>query len=268
MKMDKLKYKVLDTIKRYSLFSPNEKLLLAISGGKDSVTLLDILYNLNYKFDLYFIDLGIKGFSDISEKIVESLSKEYGLNLYIDRVADYGITIKPIGKMPACAVCGIVKRYLMNKFAYEKDYTLITAHNFDDIIAFALANLFSGNYEYLLKIRPKNERYYKLAKKVKPLFFVREKETLQYVKEKNLPYVNIECPLRRKNTQDRYKNIANEFEKIFPGFKKNFIKALLYYNTRVPEPKPKNYCKICGYPSKGEVCSFCRIRNALSRHNK
>ena len=100
----------------------------------------------------------------------------------------------------------------------------------------------------------------KLATKVKPLFFIPESWTLRLVKLKNLPYVSFQCPLREKNTQDRAKKVLELVEKEFPGFKKNLVKTIIKYNLQIKEELPNKFCKICGFPSNSEICSFCKIK--------
>jgi len=231
------------------------------------VALTWALVSLGYKPDLYFIDLEIPNFSALSKKVVEEIANRFDLNLYIEKVSNYGIKIERVGNKPPCAVCGIVKRYLMNKFAWERDYILATAHNLDDIASFIFLNIVSNKWEYLIKIRPKNtgSKEKKLATKVKPLYFIPEEWNRKLVRLLDLPFVDIDCPLKRISSQDKAKQLINEIDRAFPGFKKNLVKTITRYNMNIDEPLPNNFCKVCGFPSEREICSFCRLREYFQK---
>ncbi len=265
--VDRYKSRVRKTIREYSLIKEGEKVALAISGGKDSVALAWALNELGYDYILFHLNLRIGEFSKISLETVKQIADILDKELVVWDVKDFGVEVRPVGKMPPCAVCGIIKRYLMNKFAFENNYIIATAHNLDDIVAFAFNNILSNQFEYLVKLRPRNEgkREIKLATKIKPLFFIPEEWNKRIVEELNLPYVKMQCPNKKLDTQSRLKQIINNIERGFPGFKLNFARVLVKYNSAFPEAYPSRTCKICGFPSYGEVCSFCKLKEKLNK---
>lgn len=257
--------KVKRTIEKYKMFDKNNKILVAVSGGKDSTALAYALYKLGYDFEGLYINLEIPNYSYPCEDQVKKLFNLIGKKLNIIRVSEYGVKVMPIGNRKVCSVCGTIKRYLMNKFAYENNFdVLVTAHNLNDIASFIMNNLYGLNIEFISKNVPVIEREEKLVKKVKPLYFTTEKEDLIFVLLNNLPFCNLECPYSENATEIHWKNILYNIEKNKRDFSLKLVSSIerLSKNINI-EKREFRFCKICGYPteSKNNVCSFCRLRN-------
>ena len=136
-------------IKRYHMFTRHEHLLLAVSGGKDSLSLWDILNRLGYIVDGLYIGLGIDGgvnYSEASLAYASSFAQEHNLQLHIkDIKTEYGETIPDLatrthrGHDKPCSVCGLTKRHVMNQLARQQHYdALITGHNLDVVEPYLL----------------------------------------------------------------------------------------------------------------------------------
>lgn len=264
--------KVKDTIEKYKMFDKNDKILVAVSGGKDSTALAYALYKLGYNFEGLYINLEIPSYSDKCEEKVKEFFNIIGKKLNIIKVSDYRVKVKSIKNRSVCSVCGVIKRYLMNKFAYENGFNvLVTAHNLNDIASFALSNLYGLNIDFIVKNIPVIEGKDKLVKKVKPLYFLTEKEDLTFVLLKNLPYCNLECPYSENATELNWKKILYHIDSEKKDFSFKLVKSIEEISRKINiEEKEWNYCKICGYPtgSKDGICSFCKIRNYFYRNQK
>lgn len=264
--------KVEETIKKYKMFDKNDKILVAVSGGKDSTSLAYALHLLGYNFEGLYINLEIENYSNICEERVKEFFKLINKKLNIVYVSEYGVKVRGIKNKPVCSVCGTIKRYIMNKFAYENGFNVIaTAHNLGDEIAFYFMNLYSGNLEYISKQKPVLEGYGKFVKKVKPLVYFTEKENLLFVLVNKLPYCNIECPYSKIGQQKQleWKKIIYNIESKNP----NFMIKLYKTNLKLFNFKNESEiyeCKICGYPtsSKDGICSFCKIREYFKSGEK
>ncbi|MCD6589749.1 adenine nucleotide alpha hydrolase family protein, partial [Candidatus Woesearchaeota archaeon] len=184
----------------------DKKILIAISGGKDSVAAAVALHSLGINFDLFFINLGIPGISEESRRVVEQLAEILEKRLIIYNLEEKeGFSIRDvhrnIGKIKwfknTCSICGVIKRYIMNKYAYENNYDyIITGHNMDDELAISFLNLYSQQLEQLKrtgKIIPSIKEK-RLVGRVKLLYHLTEEENLLYVKIKNMPYTKMKCP--------------------------------------------------------------------------
>ncbi len=258
---NKIKNIVKNTIEKYKMIENNDRILVALSGGKDSITLLHILTKLGYEPEAVFINLRIPEFSEKSKQIVETITEETNTKFHIIDVEDYGIKIEKVPPRPVCSVCGIVKRYLINRFSVENGFSIVlTGHTMEDELVFFLNNLVSGNFEYIAKQKPVLERSEKVSKKGRPLFFVSESEIEKYVKENNLPVLTEKCPNSKGNKQERFKEMLKN---LHPETKRNMMKNVLKISEKFSVRKEWNYCKLCGYPteSKDGICSFCKIKN-------
>ncbi|ADB57821.1 ATP-binding protein [Archaeoglobus profundus] len=255
------------SIKRYGILKSSEKILVCVSGGKDSTAMAYALNELDYNIELFHIDLGIGNYSKESLKAVEELAQTLNLNLNVVKLEDYGFTIDDVESKKVCSACGIVKRYIMNRFARERGFDVIaTAHTCEDIILFFIKNVLSGNVEYISKLSPRIDGFDKLVAKAKPLFERTEKENATLVLTLNLPFTPMECP---HAPNDIWKEIIYEIEAKRRGFKQNFVRGIVKLAKSVKaEEWEVKHCKICGEVSNFEICSFCKIVERYSRKNR
>ncbi len=266
--------KVKETIKRYKLCNKKEKILVALSGGKDSAVVAYLLKKLGYNIEGFYINLGIEGIEKDYLETVKELSQRLQIKLHVyDLKKEFGnsigIIIKEIqntkeGKnLKNCAICGVVKKWIMNREARRLKFNKIaTGHNLDDEIQTFLMNTLKGSLQLSANSGPltKNKSDEKFVTRIKPLFYIDEEDIKVYSKKKKLPVIYEKCPylidsyrlevrnfvntLSRKQKQ----NIIKNFEKLYPK-----IKNLKDENLKM------NYCKICGEPSKSDICKMCKI---------
>lgn len=265
-------------IKKYRMFGPDEKILVAVSGGKDSLSLWDILCRLGYQADGLYLGLGIDegiAYSDESRRLTEQFARERGLKLHvIDIQTEYGHSIPLLatlthrGQNRPCSVCGVVKRHEMNRLARSLGYdVLATGHNLDDEAAALFSNTLSWQSEFLLRQGPVLPEQEGLARKVKPLCRFYEKEMAAYAILRGIEYVYEECPFSVGSTSIYYKELLNRLEADRPGLKLAFY--LKFLEARAggrlflqPEnaPEAMYHCPSCGQPTQYEgKCSFCRM---------
>src|SRR5512141_2368042 len=167
-------------IKKYQMFSQDEKILVAVSGGKDSLSMWDILIRLGYQADGLYIGLGIDGgfgYSSESHRLAAKFADEHSLTLHVvDVEGEYGEPIPVLSEMShrgqgkPCAVCGLTKRHVMNRIARDLGYdVLATGHNLDDEAAVLFGNTLRWSADFLRRQGPVLEETSGLARKVKPL---------------------------------------------------------------------------------------------------
>ncbi len=264
--------KVRRSIRRYGLIKKGSKILLAVSGGKDSIALLTILSKLSkeihFKPYVLHIDLGIGKYSEVSRKIVEKAVQETNLPLIIIELKDLlGMSVLELAKKsgrPSCSVCGIVKRYLMNAVAIEmKADAVATGHNLDDIMTFILKEFLQQNLDGITKLVPRIDKINEAAAaKIRPLYEIFEKETLTYVLINNIEFVKEKCPEARTNTLNNVlKNHIHILEEKFPGIKYSFIRSFLRNIDKYPKLYMEKLmkCCICSLISSGTKCSYCKL---------
>lgn len=265
---------VAKAIKKYRMFGPDERVLLAVSGGKDSLTLWDILLGLGYHVDGLYINLGIEGdYSTHSQRCAEAFAASRpGARLrVVDLARDYGATILELIRRRrgrnACSLCGLVKRYIMNQAAHGGGYAAIaTGHNLDDEVAVLLQNSLRWSVGYLARQGPVLPSSPGLARKVKPLCRLRERETAAYALVRGIDYIYDECPHADGATTLFYKQILNQLETRSRGMKEMFYLGFLQARDQYDlfhlerEEIELHPCTNCGQPTTAPgLCAFCRL---------
>jgi uncharacterized protein (TIGR00269 family) len=265
-------------IKKHKMFEPEERILVAVSGGKDSLSLWSILSNLGCHADGLYIDLGIDagcGYSKRSGEHVRKFADRVvpGAKLhYLDLAGLYGKTVPEMagrrkgGRRKLCSVCGLVKRHEMNRAARQLGYSVIaTGHNLDDEAAVLFGNVLHWEAEYLVRQSPVLPADgLGLVKRAKPLARFYERETAAYAIVGGIDYVLDECPFSEGATSLRLKEVLNSMENGSPGTKLSFYFSFLrakekniFPDYERPALKP---CRECGQPTVAEdLCAFCRL---------
>jgi len=255
-------------IESHDMFGPTDRILVAVSGGKDSLALWDVLLELGYRAHGLYLGLGIAEYSERSHDVARAFARERDAHLVeVDLARDYGFDVPTAGRKGSrstCAVCGLSKRYVFNRAAREGGYDVIaTGHNLDDEAATLLGNTLRWQTDYIARQSPVLPEEEGFARKVKPLYRLSELETAAFAFLRGIDYVVEECPLVAGNTQLRYKEAMNQLESTSPGTKAQFF--LGYLDRAAPLFAMQDEvqlvgCERCGQPTTGRFCAFCRAR--------
>jgi uncharacterized protein (TIGR00269 family) len=264
-------------IKKYNMFTHQERILVAVSGGKDSLSLWDILVRLGYEADGLYLGLGIDGgfgYSAESHRLAEKFADEHGLKLHVvDIEKEYGQPIPVLAEIShrghgkPCAVCGLAKRHEMNRIARDLGYdVLATGHNLDDEASVLFGNTLQWSGEYLLRQGPVLQERPGMARKVKPLCRMYEREMTSYALLRGIEYIYEECPYAEGSTSIYYKEVLNKLETDRPGAKLTFYLRFLearqsgLFVEQSSGLAHLHACPNCGQPtSTPDLCSFCRL---------
>ena len=255
-------------IRRFQMFGPGDKILVAVSGGKDSLALWDVLLGLDHDVTGLYLGLGIGEYSDRSYQVARDFADRRGAPLLIvDLKRDHGFDIPTAGRRGSrstCAVCGLSKRYVFNRAALEGGFDVVaTGHNLDDEAATLLGNTLRWQTEAIARQSPALPAHEGMVRKVKPLHRLSELETAAYAFLRGIDYVVEECPLVAGNTQLRYKEAMNAVEHTSPGTKAQFFLGYLERGAplfRSEDRAELSTCEACGQPTTGRFCAFCRAR--------
>lgn len=250
------------------MFRSGERILVAVSGGKDSLALWDILLRRGDDATGLHIDLGIGDYSRQSRARTEEFARARGARLIIAELrAECGMDVRTLAEASgrsACSACGLSKRYLFNKMAREGGFTVVaTGHNLDDEAAVLLGNLLHWNMEQLARQAPVLEQTHPhLVRRVKPLYRVCERESAAYAVLRGIGYVIEECPHSRGARSLFHKEVLNNLEAASAGAKQAFYWGFLDRLSpvlRSAGPPVLRSCRQCDQPTVEEICAFCRM---------
>jgi uncharacterized protein (TIGR00269 family) len=257
------------------MFHPGERLLIAVSGGKDSLALWDVLADLGYDTTGVYVGLGIGEYSDRSHDKVVAFATRRALPLRTVRVADDtgGLTVPVVAQVtrrPACAACGTMKRHYFDREAVEGGFdVLATGHNLDDEAARLLGNVLRWQRDHLARQRPVlPPTHARFVRKVKPLFLTSEYETAVYAFMRGIDYIVEECPNAAGATQLVYKDVLNRLEAASPGTKVAFVREFQRTGQpafALPPRDDATACVRCGMPAHGDTCAFCSLLRTADR---
>jgi len=256
-------------IARQRMFARDEPVLVAVSGGKDSLALWDVLADLGYATSGLYLGLGIGDYSARSRDKAEAFAARRGLPLRIVDLSEVGPglgvpEVAAATRRTPCAACGTMKRHSFDAAALEAGFAVLaTGHNLDDEAARLLGNVLHWQKDHLARQRPVlHPTHPKFVRKVKPLYLVSEYETAVYAFMRGIDYVVEECPNAVGATQLVYKDVLARLEVESPGTKLRFVQE--FVRTAQPafaevEHQAPGECAVCGMPAYGEVCSYCRL---------
>jgi uncharacterized protein (TIGR00269 family) len=262
-------------VRRQHMIGPGDRALVAVSGGKDSLALWDVLITLGHDTTGLYLAQGIGDYSARSRALVESFAAARGLALQVVDFADEdgGLEVPAVAALTRrspCAACGKLKRHYFDRAARDGGFDVIaTGHNLDDEAARLLGNVLHWQRDHLARQRPVLEPAHPaFARKVKPLYLLSEYETATYAFLRGIEYVVEECPNSAGATQLLYKDVLNRLEAASPGSKATFLREFLRTGQpafEVATERATGTCQHCGMPAFGDVCSHCALVGEVTR---
>lgn len=272
--------RVRKTIRMNNLIEKNDRIAVALSGGKDSSLCLYLLKKIidkDRRVELFaiLIDEGIEGYRAHGIKAAKKLCKQLNIQLHIYSFKDeFKHTLDNILKnknedILACTYCGVFRRHLLNKYAKKLGATkLATGHNLDDEIQSIMANYIRGDVLRAARLGAKafvvkDKRF---VPRIKPLRNNPEKENALYAVLKKLHADFSECPYAEQSFRWDIRNLINELEAKHAGTKFSILKS---FDRLLPELKKayKNSkidsCSKCGGPTSGKICKVCTLKEAI-----
>ncbi len=261
-------------IESQKLFTPAEKILVALSGGKDSLALMLELSELGYNVTGLFIDLAIPDSSQTARSKVEVFCQKYGLPIQIIDLASEGLAIPKVKKYlkrPICSACGKIKRHFFNYAALAGNYdALATGHNLDDEVSRLASNILRWDEAYLAGQGPNLPAEDGFCRKVKPLWRLGEFEIANYAFITGIDFHCAVCPYSAGASFSFLKSWMHKLELKMPGRKLDFYLGFLERGKQAFAKQAKSAktrlhpCAQCGSPtSADELCGVCRIREAV-----
>jgi uncharacterized protein (TIGR00269 family) len=284
-----VEYKAKRTISKYSMIRHGDTVAVAVSGGKDSLVLLNVLKNTlssqNPELVAVTVDEGIKGYRDESLDIVRNFCSSIGVENRVMSFSelfglsmDKAMEVRPSEKISSCSMCGTFRRRALDLLAESCGANVIaTGHNLDDYIQTFLINLFAGDVERIGWTYPEPVEYgVTNLRKIKPLMEIYEREIVLYAIHTNIPFQSEECPYKDESIRSAFRGHLNNLEKIHPGIKYNAFSSILKIAKKVKSANVPNIsnvsggvqqehrrCIICNRDSSNRICSVCRTLDLL-----
>jgi len=259
----KLENKVKQTLKKIKI-NKKEKILVALSGGKDSVVVAYLLKKFGYNIEGLYVDLCVGEYSKKCLEVIKELCLKLEIKLHVyDMKKKQGKTMKDIWKkhprLNHCSTCGVFKKWILNREARRlKTSKIATGHNLDDEAQTILINIFKGSPGLNLNSGAitKNILNKKFIPRIKPLYYVAEEDVLKYVKKNKLPFLDGKCPY----AQESYRIEVRNFLETMPSKDKlNIIKNFEKISENIKKDVKINYCEICGEASRNKLCKKCSL---------
>ena len=279
--------KVFKTIKKFNLIKKDDKICVATSGGKDSLTVLYLTKKYletklkqstsKKNIQALIIDEGIGDYRSHTLEDLNLFCKQHNIFLNIisfkkefSKSLDQLIKNKAFKHLKPCNICGVLRRYLLNKYSKGFD-KLVIGHNLDDEAQVIMMNFFRAQVELQAKLGPmtgiiKSKLF---TQRIKPLYFCSEKEVMTYSIIKNFTTRFTQCPHVTHSYRAQVRDFLNTLELSEPGSKQNiidnFIKILPKFKQTFKSTESVLACKLCKEPSKNPVCNACNLINLIKK---
>ena len=281
---ESIEEKVRGTIAKYQMLKFDDRICVAVSGGKDSVSLLHVLAKMEQNYPkaslvAVTVDEGIKGYRDEALKIAAENCKKLGVKHHVVSFKElYGFTLDEIVKrlkkksedgLTPCAYCGVLRRKALNIAARKaKADKLATAHTLDDETQTILLNIFHGDVLRIAREKPiTDEAHLKLVRRIKPFCEIPEKETALYVYIKKIKFQSMPCPYASEALRNDIRIMLNRIEEKHTGIKFTIFKSVEKIRPALEELAKKEglrECSQCGEPTTKRICKTCQMLKQIT----
>ena len=269
-----IREKVRNTIARHKMLEHDSHIALGLSGGKDSIALLEILHTLQQRhphstLTAISIDEGVGGYRDEALRLATQAAQRLGVEHHITSFEEqFGHTMDEIAESPrelhACTFCGVLRRQALNTAARDIGADrLATAHNLDDMAQTALLNILRGDINRLAQIDPGGRDLPGFIRRIKPYAEIPEKESTLYAYLTGIPFQATPCPYAEEAMRNDARDILNRLEYKRPGTKHTVYRTALKLAPDLQTRAPLTNCTTCGEPSPDTQCRACTLLQGL-----
>jgi uncharacterized protein (TIGR00269 family) len=261
------------------MLQEEDRIAVAISGGKDSAVLLDILHKIESNFPkseivAVTIDEGIRGYRSEALDAARELTKTLGFDLEVFSFQDLiGHSLDEIVEkrdkssersLGACSYCGVFRRRALNEAAIELGADVIaTGHNLDDEAQTVLMNIMRGDSKRIARTNvPRSRSIEGLIPRIKPITEISERDIVAYAHQLELVYHDVPCPYAGEAYRNDLRLFLNEMEHKRPGTLLAVLRSAetmttVFLNSQ-SNWKPMA-CERCRMPSPSKVCKACEM---------
>lgn len=267
--------RVARTIDEEGMICDQERVAIALSGGKDSSALLSLLHEYAENrggIDLLAItiDEGVSGYREETIKAAERLTGALGVEHRIVTFRDvYGHDLDELIRRReemACTVCGVLRKQLLQMEAKRCDSTVLaTGHCLDDEAQSILMNYLKGDTGRIARDASK-PGHHVFVRRIKPLSRIQEREVAIYGMVKGIYAELPECPYAGYALRGEARKMLNFLELRYPGTMEKIVIGYGGVRERVRvlnHTDPVDICESCGGPASGSRCRTCTLVQRL-----
>jgi len=267
------------TISKYKMVGHGERVGVAVSGGKDSLSLLHIMKELSAHNDWQLIalsvDEGVQGYRDEALAHAKSEAEKLGIEtLFVSYKELFGFSLdQALGwdgrDTSSCSFCGVFRRRAIDEAASKAGVAVVaTAHNLDDYVQTFIMNLFHGDVSRISWLDPSYSDADFPVRRVKPFMEIYEAEVALFAFESGIPFQSVSCPYMHEGLRSEVRDYLNEMEAKHPGMKNVLFRSgldIISHYTPA-DAKATIPCSKCGKPSSSGLCSVCRLEEQVHHH--
>ena len=281
--VESIEAKVRATISKYRMFSFDDRIAVAVSGGKDSISLMHILAKTerahpHASLVAVTVDEGIKGYRDEALAIAAANCETLGIEHHVVSFKKlFNFTLDEIisragtegeRELTSCAYCGVLRRRAINVAARDVDANKVaTAHTLDDEVQTGLMNIFRGDLLRLAREKPVTDQVHsRLVRKVKPFCEILEKESTLYAYVKNFRFQDTPCPYASEALRNDIRAMLNRLEEKRAGTKFAVLKSIERIRPALDgliKEGDLGNCVECGEPASSGLCRACELLSQL-----
>lgn len=270
-----IKKNVFNTINKYELIEENDKIMIGVSGGKDSILTLHMMHdyrnenNIDFSIEAVCIDEGIKGYREEGIKTAKKNCKNLNIPLTISSFKEeWNYSLDEIHDLykSTCMPCGVYRRYLLNKISDNHNCDKIaTGHNLDDEIQSFLMTFARNDQNKFPKFGPKLDKIHEnMVPRIKPLWMLPEKDVGIWCVLNNIPIHDEECPYSVTSLRSEVKLLLNKIEEKEKGTKVNIFNSFMKTFNIKQENVSLNTCTLCGQPTDTSPCKACKMTEEIN----
>ncbi|MEN6611006.1 MAG: TIGR00269 family protein [Methanoregulaceae archaeon] len=263
-----------------AMVETGDVIAVALSGGKDSSVLLEVLHRIfrgekMVKLVALTVDEGITGYREDTVSAAVRLAARLDVPLRTIAFSDlFGETLDalvPGREQVACSICGTLRRRALNILAREEGATkLATGHCLDDESQSVLMNYLRGDLTRTFARLPKRVLN-SFVPRIKPLRYISEREVVVYGMLRNVILPLPECPYTQFALRGDVRRMLGIMEYRYPGTLMKILRGqeeLVKTLSARQDSGTVSICPECGDPSSGTLCASCTLLNSLGIRKK
>ena len=221
-------------IEEYHMIEDGDKIAVGLSGGKDSITLLMALKNLQIfypkKFEIIAVSVD-PGFPFFQSSFLKSVCSNLNIPLFIEYSHIKEIVFDIRKEKNPCSLCANLRRGILNSVAIRENCNKIAlGHNLDDVLeTFFLSLLYNGNIH---TFAPSSYMDRSKITVIRPLIYLEERDIQRFIKRNSIEIMQKCCPMDGNSKRQEIKNLVISLQNNIPNLKANLLGAIKRGNIK------------------------------------